>query len=105
MTNRKHKNQKKSSAETTDEHLWTCVTGDIIFDGPLDRVMEYDSCVDHLGAECLNMSPTAYEYMPRTNGIWFCDPCTTKKKKIIKEVDTTTEKPKMKSDLSKPSVR
>ena len=56
---------------------------------------------DRFGTEGLKMPPTFYEYVSQTNGIWCCDPCTTKQKNLIKEVATTTERTKKKPDLNK----
>ena len=95
------KNSKKSSAETKNEDLWIFVTCNKNFDQPLDRVMESASGADHFCAEWFKKPPYVYGYMSQTIGIRCCDPCTTKLKKLIKEVDTTTQVTKMKSDLKR----
>ena len=99
MTERK-KNPKNSSAETKDEDPSICVSCNKSFDDLLDRVMEYDGCAHHFLAECLKISTMVDDYKSQTDGIKYCDPCTTKVKKIIEQVDATTEITKM-SDLDK----
>ena len=71
------------------------------FDDLLDTVMECESGADHVCAECLKRTTTIYGYMSETNGILCTNPSTTKVKKLIKGVDTTTEITKMKVSWNK----
>ena len=56
-----------------------------IYGNTLEKVMEYERCLEHYCAKCLTMPDAAFQYMCQTIVSWCCTACCPSGKQLISE--------------------
>lgn len=66
------------------DDAWLCYECKKTFTDKNDKLMECDFCADRYCIKCLGMSPTQYNYLAKSEMMWFCVKCMPKVRETIK---------------------